>query len=494
MRFLRTVLCIVGAAACARGVDDAAPDDGNGVVVDSADAGDRPPVADAGADAALPIPAKMADRIGVYAWGFDDRAFAGFADRLTWAADRVRQLGSRTIRVYIGPKDTYQLGNPGGTATFSLVDAAKAPAYAALFANPAFETYLLTAYTKDDDATVWKTGYAPDAAAAERKAVADFGAHLLSTYPNKKFILLNWEGDNAVAPFASNTAAWDGFAAWTQARADGAKDARAGAGGAGRFFSGVEFNKVAGCDGQNRCIVSTVLPKVDVDYYAYSAWGSIGEDVDTGAIAARVTADLDRALGFAKVKEKSRFIVGEFGAEREASTFGECTAAKRIAATVSALTAWGAAYGVFWQIIDNPPSSGALPQIGFGAFKSDLSPTLAGDVLHALYTTENPGVPNSTCPVISQGGVVDGKTYKAPVRAGAVVSIFGDGFSNTAEVHVVQKNQMAVVSDGTPWFYRDGKQMNFTLPPAIVANDKVLVFVRNGTGPDSNGQYLDVVP
>ena len=481
-------------AACARGVDDGAPEDTPGVVVDSADASDSAPTADAGADSALPVPAKMADRIGVYAWGFDDRAFGGFADRLTWAADRVRQLGSRTIRVYVGPSDVYRLGNLGSPGAFSLFDAAKSPAYAALFANPAFDTYVLTAYSKDDDAGLWKSGYPPDAAAAERKAISEFGAHLLATYPTKTFILLNWEGDNAIAPYASNPAAWDGFVAWTQARADGVKDARVAAGGAARLFAGVEFNKVLGCDDKNKCVMSAVLPNVDVDYVSYSSWASIGEDVDTGAVAARLQADLDKALGFARKKDKSRFLVGEFGAQREASTFGECTAAKRIAAIVSGLTAWGAGYGVFWQIIDNAPTDVGIPQLGYGAFKADQSSTLAGEVLRALYTTETPTVPGAACPAINQGGVVDGQTYKTPVHPGGVLSIFGGGFSSNAEVHVVQKTQTLVVSDGTPWFYRSDKQINFTLPSSIVANDKVLVFVRNGTATDSNGQYPDVTP
>jgi uncharacterized protein (TIGR03437 family) len=63
-----------------------------------------------------------------------------------------------------------------------------------------------------------------------------------------------------------------------------------------------------------------------------------------------------------------------------------------------------------------------------------------------------------------------------------------------AEVHVLQKTQALVVSDGSPAFYRSGQQINFTLPAAIAPNEKALVYVRNGTGTDSNGQYLDVQP
>jgi hypothetical protein len=480
-------------ASCARGVDDSQPATPPAPVVDAADAGTTdaaPP--DAGP--AWPVPAKMADRVGVYAWGFDDRAFANAPDRLSWAAEKVRELGTRTIRVYIGPSDPYKLGTASPFGDFSLTDEAKLPAYAALFANASFETYLLTTYTKDDEASVWQSGYPAPAALAERKAIADLATYLAQTYPTKTFIFLNWEGDNAIAPFASNAVAWDGFAAWAQARADGVKDAR-GLLPSAKVFSALEVN--AACD--DKCVASVVVPKVDVDYVSYSSWASSGEAVDTGAVAAKVQADLDKLLAFAKKKDpkfdKARVIVGELGALREAATFGECTAAKRIAASIGALAAWGAAYGVFWQVIDNAPSDATpLPQLGFGAFKADLSPTLAGATLHALFTTETPTVPSSVCPAINQGGVVDGQTFKPPIRAGATLSIFGDGFSTTAEVHVDQGKQVLVVSDGSPWFYRSDKQINFTLPASVAPNEKALVFVRNGTGTDSNGQYLDVTP
>ncbi|MGH9769364.1 MAG: hypothetical protein ACREAB_18220, partial [Blastocatellia bacterium] len=49
-------------------------------------------------------PAQVADRVGIYAWGFESSAYqsqtaqtGGQIDRLNWAADKVAEIGSRTI-------------------------------------------------------------------------------------------------------------------------------------------------------------------------------------------------------------------------------------------------------------------------------------------------------------------------------------------------------------------------------------------------------------
>src|SRR5262245_44681845 len=64
---------------------------------------------------AVPAPsAQIADRMGVYAWGFESSAYqsqtGGQIDRLNWAADKVAQIGSRTIRLNI-PGAVYGLPN-----------------------------------------------------------------------------------------------------------------------------------------------------------------------------------------------------------------------------------------------------------------------------------------------------------------------------------------------------------------------------------------------
>src|SRR5499433_2210598 len=75
-------------------------------------------------------PSERADRFGVYNWGVDYEAYPANAtiDRLNWAADKVAELGSRTIRVAM-PGDIYGVGRMAD----DLAMAAASPAYDKLF-------------------------------------------------------------------------------------------------------------------------------------------------------------------------------------------------------------------------------------------------------------------------------------------------------------------------------------------------------------------------
>jgi hypothetical protein len=474
---------------------------------------DAPP-AEAGADAAgdaqaappIVAPTDARDRFGVYAWGFDDTSWPGSPDRLQWAAGKVTSLGGRTVRVYLGPQDIYQV-LPGGT--FDLATAAASPAYQALFANPMIQTYLLTTYSSADDAGNWTAGYAPSDAAAERQEIAKLGEYLLQTYPGKTFVLLDWEGDNAIAPVASNDSAWNGFVAWTNARAAGVVDARQAAGKTtARLYSGVEFNLLrsaasqAPCDASaNRCVVSAVLPKVHVDYFSYSSWDALAGSSDS-QVAAQLASDLDAALGWAKMGDPTvtpaRFIVGEFGAPRDQQDLGECAAMTRTGAILGAIGQWGASYGIFWQIIDNSlqGAAGGGLVTGFGLYKADGSAALGAALFETLYQTQTPTPPNApSCPSIKQGGVVDGTNYKATdIHPTTTLSIFGSSFSGNADVvHVRQPGtQWSIQSSSTYWYDSTG-QINATLP-GVKANQSALVYVTDGAGVDSNGQVVSIVP
>src|SRR5215470_13573916 len=63
----------------------------------------------------LSVPAARADRFGVYNWNINDAAFPndGTTDRLNWGANKIAELGSRTIRITITTRDDYRI-NPSG--------------------------------------------------------------------------------------------------------------------------------------------------------------------------------------------------------------------------------------------------------------------------------------------------------------------------------------------------------------------------------------------
>jgi hypothetical protein len=497
---------------------DAARDTGGRDARDAALSGDgdatrdamrQAPIDSGAMDASTFIaPTDMRDRIGVYAWGFDTTAWPGTPDRLNWAAEKVAALGSRTLRVYLGPQDIYEVLPPGDAGSFNLKAAASSAAYATLFTSPSFDTYLLTTYSAGDNTNDWSDGFTAAEASAEQAEIASLGTYLLTTYPAKTFIILQWEGDNAIAQYASNGTSWDGFTAWIQARAAGVVLARSQAGATtAKLYSGVEYNLVrnlssqAPCDTTaNPCVVSMVLPKVAVDYYSYSSWQSLAANQTPAEVASTLQADLTTALGWAQKgapeATAARFIVGELGAPREEADLGECAAMLRTAAVIPALTSWGASYGIFWQIIDNVPSGEPNDFVnGFGLYKANGASSLSAQLFQTLYQTQAATPPATpSCPTINQGGVVSSTDFMSTdIAATSTVSIFGKSFTDAGNVVHVREAAQQWDIDGGAYFYESPGQINATLP-GVGAGQNALVYVTDGVGVDSNGQIVPVLP
>src|SRR5262245_55088046 len=169
-----------------------------------------------------PSPLERADRFGVYNWNVNDSAFIdnGSNDRLNWAADKVAETGSRTIRVFIGARDDYRVNPPGAP---TLVQIAQSPAYDKLFHDPRFQTYLLTVYSAGAGASDWYDGFTAYEYVRERDEIKRLGEHLLDNpaFANKTFIVLNWEGDAAIS--SNKSVVWDYYVNWIRARAEGVK-------------------------------------------------------------------------------------------------------------------------------------------------------------------------------------------------------------------------------------------------------------------------------
>jgi hypothetical protein len=448
-------------------------------------------------------PASQRDRIGIYNWNVDTTSWSGSPDKLNWAANLVSGLGSHTIRVAISPRDDYGVN---GTAT-TLTAIAQRPAYRTLFSNPNFTTFLLTAYTQNDLNSNWSDGFTSSEQSSERSAIAALGNHLLATYSNKNFIILQWEGDNAMYSYRTSTTAWTGYTSWIKSRVNGVLDARAQRpSSTSKIYSGLEYSAVYSLDAgsppcdtsSHKCVVSVVAPNVAVDYYSYSSWQSLGVDTSDIQISARLSADLTTAYNWIHPVRTtitaSNFIVGEFGSARDIPGWGDCHVAVRAREAINSLEAWGASYGVFWQILDNPATSGVYT--GYGAYKYDGTESLTGQTLGNLYTTGVPTVPAITnCPTINPGGVVNATTYTSYIRVGDTISIFGSNFSTSGNVvHIHDGGTLATVTAGSPWWYESPGQINATLPAGVVANTNVVVYVTDGRGVDSDGQLITVSP
>jgi hypothetical protein len=489
-----------------------------------------PPSASAIQSASVsPPPVERADRFGVYNWGVDYAAYpeGGELDRLNWAADKVASLGSRTIRVAL-PGSIYLVSPPGQP---DLAATAASAAYDRLFGDPRFRTYLLTTYSWADLRDQWADGFTEEEADATRDEVTRFGEYLLSNprYAGKTFIVLNWEGDNAMAWKSERQTAWDAYTAWIQARADGVKAARRRhPASAARLFSGLEFSTVTSpktglpCGTpvedplrqdplQNRCVIDYVAPRVDVDYYSFSSWLTL--DVKSQGPDASFKDAFKRDLGFALERVRAQrpevteanFLIGEFGFHR--TRWGENTAANFMNEFIAALEAPDAfrvSYAIFWQVIDNTP----LPFVwedGFGLFKSRdgrLALSRAGEVFKRRLAGESvPAYPRG--PAIRRSplpGVLDPATGTADFRLNpdSRLSIHADGCCQGApsfsaegnQVHVQQGfSQHMMPRDNAAFFAESESRISASLPSGRRPG-WATVFVTDRDGVDSNAQFI----
>lgn len=512
------------AQACAQGGDvgpagaEPGPSDGGGSALEAAALDGGAKGGAAGALVALPpVDTTPAERVGIYDWGADDSQLAAgggaATDRLTWTAGKVKAVGAHTIRVALSSHDPYKV-NPAGA--FELATAAAAAPYDALFADPALHTIILTAYSATDETSPWQNGYSAADAASETAEMKALAQRLLQKYANKTFVIANWEGDNAIAPFTANAAAFSGYRDWINARADGVAAARAeNPQSTSRVYSALEFNALRGADDKTacgtagqRCIVTDVAPNVRVDLYSYSSWQSLSAGLDETKIGARLSADLDQALAFIQKSRpgvgKDRIFVGELGAARDeaAPTFGECKAALRMVAAISAATSWGARWAIDWQIIDNAPSATGPEVTGFGLIKASGANSLSYGMLTQIYAgAAVPTIPSSTwCPDINAGGIING-TPGNPIKVGSTVSLYGHFAATQMDtpkgyvVHVRIADKQTDITVGTAYWFESYQQINATLAGAGMAPAKgALVWVTSPSGVDSNGQYVDISP
>src|SRR5215470_13423321 len=471
-----------------------------------------------------PPPRDRADRFGVYNWNVNDSAFPddGSTDRLNWAANKVAETGSRTIRVFIGARDDYFVNPPGAP---DLLQIAQSQAYDKLFRDPRFQTYLLTAYSLGAGGINWVDGYTASEYARERDEIRRLGEYLLNNpaFDNKTFIILNWEGDAAIS--SNRSVVWDYYVNWIRARVEGVKLARQRYPGSNaRLYSGLEYTRVRRNDKpcgthvddpvhedplKYRCVIDYVAPQVEVDYYSYSSWGTITVNQNI-SLKQRYKTDLDFALskiqvGRPEITERN-FIIGEFGYERAQN--GECVAANLLNESFDAFdgdNAFHPSYVIFWQIIDNGRLYGQLNE-GFGLFRArngQLASTLLSETFRKRIAGQQ--APNYTgCPRIrqwpEQPGVVNQQgTTDFILNPDPLISIYapGDGQQQSslfsASGNTVTFNQLArrfeLQRDNTNFLIESPSRINFSLPPARRPGP-AWVYVTDARGIDSNGEQI----
>ncbi len=481
----------------------------------------KPPQASA-QTTTVPPPAARADRFGVYHWNVNNISMPadGSVNELTWGADLVGALGTRTIRIALAARDDYRLNLPDN---LELAQLAQLPAYDKVLRDSRFRTILLTTYSRGAIAGNWADGYTTTEYETEREEIRRLGEYLLGNpaFAGKSFILLNWEGDNAMSLWANKRTVWDYYVGWTRARVDGVKLARQKfPSSSAQLYSGLEFNLVRSpynnlpCGTpvgdpvrtdplQNRCVIDYVAPQVEVDYYSYSSWQTmIDKQADPSLdLKQHFKKELGLALSLVKAKRpeitEHNFLIGEYGLER--IRYGDCISANYLTEVFEAFEGAGAfqvSYAVFWQVLDNAPYFG-VGSVHFGLYKAfDNQPKLAvaGEQFKKLLAGET-ATHYTDCPRLRNSpdsGVLNGQGLPYfQINPDSAISVFSSGGlgSFSATGNIVHFDQTAQPSElprqQASGFSESAAQINFTLPPGRRPGP-TRIYVTDAHGRDSN--------
>ena len=333
-----------------------------------------------------------AARIGIYHWA------GHYPHSMSEGVETIASLGGHTARVALSARyyRDYNI-SPDCYPSFSLASAAQGLDIKRAFDNPAIDVFILTAYdgvTFGDCQTMHfldPAFYTPAHSEAVIQEYSDFTLYLYRAYQHthKRFIISNWEGDNAVycgqayqyatdAAFrascqsqypsfgvASPGDALQGLKLWLQLRAQGITEGRyraevEGIGGR-RVYNAPEFNIVRALHDQGLpSVLYDILPFIKFDYVSYSAW----ESINTSDPSSTLVADLNTIQD---VVGSSAIIVGEAGCARQSNSGAEVA---RVSEVISTALAWGVAFVIHWQLYDADAVN------AFGLYDLDGQPTL----------------------------------------------------------------------------------------------------------------------
>lgn len=350
---------------------------------------------------------RLTKTIGVYHWG------AQPARPMSEGVAEVASLGGRLVRVTMSPRHYVDYGR-GTTCdpALSLTALAQEPDVRSALAMPGIDTYIITAYDAVSFGDCARhhylrpAFYTPENTGAILREYSDFTLYLYETYSttHKRFILSNWESDNAIycgnangyatqadtrakcdalyPTFYGNASADESFTAlrkWFEVRQQGVADGRARAAAAGlggsRVFCAPEISIVRGLhEAGLKSVLYDVLPHIMFDYVSYSSWESINRPNAPAALIADLET-IQNVLGTGAI------IVGEVGYSRTA--WGDCGAAARIESVIAAALDWGVPFVIRWNLYDSGGEElglfdrqGTLTALGV-SYREGMSPSKA---------------------------------------------------------------------------------------------------------------------
>ncbi len=239
----------------------------------------------------------------------------------------------------------------------------------------------------------------------EEKEIADLGVHLLETYRDREvtFILQNWEGDWMMRDFPG--AEWtdpakrpddcdlrvETFLRWTKARQAGVDAARARVPDSKcRILHAVEVNRVFDALLGAPTVVSHVLPHVEIDLVAWSAYDGMnrGPGGTGDASAVGTWQGFDIIKHYARTRERDaqgrpQVMIGEFGLS-EVTRPPDHDLDDILEGALAAGLAHGCPLMHYWELYCNEPEDQSL--------KDRVIPrNLREDELHGLWLIKPDG-------------------------------------------------------------------------------------------------------
>jgi hypothetical protein len=314
-----------------------------------------------------PAPGKsLADLIGITHVAGDYR-FAGpgtpFGDVsfLVEGAQQILNLGARRGFFYLTPQyktSDYAFDDCGPGPINALIDLASSPPYRQLFEQP-FDQFVLTTYTFANWAWILDRAQGGRSvsfvAEAEATEIADLVAYLAGEYPDKKFIIKNWEGDwqlqeNYDINSVPTPERIEEFIEWMQTRQAAVVQGRARGQVADSIQHSIEFNLLSHSVRDMPGVLHDVVRQVQSDLVSYSSWETSSQfdtrrQKDAIAFIERVPA-----IGGRKV------LIAEFGVPNSPP---DPNAAAHTGALLQAFLDIGV-NAFFWEIFNNAVPVGLI--------------------------------------------------------------------------------------------------------------------------------------
>lgn len=240
-------------------------------------------------------------------------------------SDRIYELGFKAIFAYLvtaGGNESVNIygeaedGDPlwPDPAPTTLVELAQAAPFQHLFQKN-YSTYVLTVYTTAIPAPLQGEERLSEANLAdEEEQFYQLTKYLLTTYTknNKTFILKHWEGDHIVESVSGNTSESEmtteqqiDLIKWLQARQRGVERARGEVESQNvQVAHAIEVSRVLDVDEGKKRFINGVVPYINADLIAYSAWES--------TVTQRTSSELEQRLAEA-INTIDRFTPNHLG-------------------------------------------------------------------------------------------------------------------------------------------------------------------------------------